>query len=1031
MMPQFFINRPVFAWVVSLFIILAGLLSLPKMSVSQFPTLAPPSVTITANYPGATAKTVSESVTSLIELELNGLKNLLFYESNSESNGQTTITVTFRPGTNSALAAVDVQNKIKAVEGRLPQAVIQQGLTVEEANSAFLLMGSFISDDPTHDEIELSDMITRNVIDEIRRVPGVGRANLFGMERAMRVWLNMDKMIGYNLSAEDVTAAIAAQNVQVTAGSIGAQPTGPTQQLTATVSVNGQLQTVEQFGEIVIVADHEGKRVLLKDIARIEIGAENYQVISQFNGRASSSFSVQLSPGANALETSRAIRAKLKELEVNFPKGVSVQVAFDTSLFVEASIKRVLVTLAEAAVLVVLVIFVFLQSVRYTLIPTIVVPIALLGTLAVMLAMGMSINMLTLFGMILAIGILVDDPIIVVENVERIMAEESLSPVEATRKAMKQISGALIGITLVLAAVFIPMAFMDGSVGIIYRQFSVSMSASILFSAFLALSLTPALCATLLPALDANHSEKKGVFGWFNRMLSRTTDVYGRVVEGTLGRPRMMIISYVCLIGALVIMFGRLPTSFVPNEDSGWMDVDIVAPAGTTRNGMKKVVSEVEKHLDVSPGVDDYISIYGSGSSGAGQNSAQIWIILKDWSERDSSQSPEKIKAAADEELSKIKGAIVTTMIPPTIYELGSSNGFDLRLQDRTGQGHAALMAAKDRLVEMAKGSSIVDGNSLRIVELPESAQLELRVDRQKAYAHDVTFDSINRTLSTALGSDNVNDFPNLGRMQRVIVQADQNNRMQPQDLMELRVRNKVGNLVPVSAFADYAWVRSPNQVFRYNGYPAIRISGSPMEGRSTGEAMLEMEKIVRNLPGFSYEWTGQSLQEKISGMQVPILLSLSILVVFLVLAALYESWAIPLSVILIVPLGVVGSVIAVMSRSMPNDVFFKVGLITIIGLSAKNAILIIEFAKDMHAKGMPLLLAAVEASKLRFRPILMTSLAFILGVLPLAIATGPGSASQQAMGTTVLGGMITATVLAIFTAPFFFVIIHKIVKCN
>lgn len=1026
-MSKFFIDRPVFAWVVALFIILGGLLSLPLLPISQYPNVAPPSVEVSTSYPGATPQVVADSVTSLIEQELNGAKGLLYYESTSDSYGRASIKLTFQPGTNPDMAQVDVQNRIKSVESRLPQAVLQQGLKVEQASSGFLLFAAFTSENPDIDQVGLGDFITRNVLDEIRRVPGVGKAELFATERSLRVWLDPNKLMGLNMTPGDVVSAISAQNTQVTAGALGALPSNDSQQIATTIIVKGQLETVEEFGEIMLRVNPDGSQVLLSDVARVEIAGQMYQFSSRLNSRPSAAFGVQLSPGANALQTSKLVRQRLDELRPVFPEGVDGAVHYDTAPFVETSINKVVHTLVEAVILVFLVMFLFLQSFRYTVIPTIVVPIALLGTLAVMLALGFSINVLTMFGMVLAIGILVDDAIVVVENVERIMAQEGLSPKEATRKAMGQISGAIIGITLVLTAVFIPMAFMSGSVGVIYQQFALSVAVSILFSAFLALSLTPALCATLLKPIKGHH-ERKGFFGWFNRTFDRFTKSYVGWVDRILARRIFFMMVYAAIVGLTFFLFARLPSSFLPIEDQGYLIVDMQGPAGSSANRMQEAIGQMEAHFESRDAVQSVLAISGFSFSGAGQNSGLAFIILKDWSERDSSQSAmAEANYANMNLLPNVKQGIIYTVIPPPISELGNASGFDIRLQDRTGRGYTALVAAKDRLLDMARKSPVLDPDSVRVADLPEVPQIELKIDRQKAYAHRVTFEAVGGTLATALGSAFVNDFPNQGRMQRVMVQADSKFRMQPEDLMSLYVRNTEGEMVPLSAFADYEWVKGPAQIVRYNGYPAMRISGSPAPGRSTGEAMDEMERLVAQLPGYSFEWTGQSLQEKVSGAQVPMLLGLSMLVIFLLLAALYESWSIPLSVMLVVPLGILGCVLAVMWRGMPNDVFFKVGLITIIGLSAKNAILIVEFAKDLQAEGESLLKATLHAAQLRFRPILMTSLAFTCGVIPLAIATGASSASQQAIGTGVIGGMIAATILAIFFVPVFFVVVRKL----
>ncbi|GGX10707.1 multidrug efflux RND transporter permease subunit [Pigmentiphaga litoralis] len=1028
-MSQFFINRPIFAWVVALFIILGGILAIPSLPISQYPAVAPPSITVSAIYPGASADTVDKSIVSLIEDELNGATGMLYFESTS-TTGQAEINVTFAPGTNPDLAAVDVQNRIKRVESRLPQSAQQQGIRVEKASTNFLMVVTLSSKEGDVDVIELGDYLTRNVLSEIRRVPGIGRAQLFASQRAMRVWIDPVKLRGYNLSASDVNAAIAAQNVQVTAGAIGDQPSLPNQQISSTIIVKGQLVTAEEFSEIVLRANPDGSTVRVRDVARVEIGAESYQFSSRLNGKPTAAIAVQLSPGANALSAADGVQAKLKELSARFPQNYVYATPYDTSPFVRVSIEKVIHTLLEAMVLVFLVMFLFLQNIRYTLIPSIVVPIALMGTFAVMLVAGFSINVLTMFGMVLAIGILVDDAIVVVENVERIMASEGLSPKEATKKAMTQISGAIVGITLVLTAVFLPLAFMGGSVGVIYQQFSLSMAASILFSGFLALSLTPALCATLLkPVKKGHHDEKKGFFGWFNRKFDRTTDGYQNVIGRMLGRTGLFMIVYAGIVAILVWTFISLPSSFLPAEDQGYLITDIQTPPGASFNRTRDAVEQVEQHYLSRPSVASIITILGFSFSGRGQNAAISFATFKDWSER----GPEESAAAEAGRgtgtfMGRIKDAMAFSVVPPAITELGNATGFALRLQDRGGLGHDGLLAARNQLMAAVPKSPVLA--YARVEGLEDAPQLQLVIDRVKANALGVTFGAITSTLSTTLGSSVVNDFTNNGRVQRVVVQGEPYSRTSADDILKLNAPNTSGGVVPLSAFAKVEWQSGPVQLVRYNGYGAYKISGDAKPGYSSGEAMAEMERLIGELPpGIGYEWTGQSLQERVSGSQVPILLGLSLLVVFLVLAALYESWSIPVSVMLVVPLGVIGAVLAVTLRGMPNDVFFKVGLITIIGLSAKNAILIVEFAKDLYAEGKGLVESTLEASRLRFRPILMTSLAFILGVLPLAIATGASSGAQRAIGTGVIGGMISATILAVFFVPVFFVVTLRLFK--
>ncbi|AKK00869.1 efflux RND transporter permease subunit [Pseudomonas fluorescens] len=1026
-MPQFFIDRPVFAWVVALFILLAGVLAIPQLPVAQYPDVAPPQIEIYAVYPGASAQTVDQSVVSLIEEELNGADHLLYFGSQS-SLGSATITATFQPGTNPELAQVDVQNRLKTVESRLPQAVTQQGLQVDKVSAGFLLLITLTSNDGKLDDVALSDYLARNVMNEIKRLDGVGKAQLYGAERAMRIWIDPQKLLAFNLTPADVNAAIVAQNAQVSAGSIGDLPARTTQEMTATVLVKGQLSTPEEFADIVLKANPDGSTVRIGDVARVEVGSQEYQFSTRLNGKPSTAVGVQLSPGANALNTATLVRTKMDELSRYFPAGVEYKIPYDTSPFVKVSITKVVYTLGEAMLLVFAVMFLFLQNIRYTLIPTLVVPVALMGTFATMLALGFSINVLTMFGMVLAIGILVDDAIVVVENVERIMASEGLSPKEATRKAMRQITGAIIGITLVLVAVFIPMAFMPGSVGVIYRQFSLSMATSILFSAFLALSLTPALCATLLKPIDqGEHHAKGGFFGWFNRRFDQLGDRYQGWVAYALKRTGRYLLIYGVLLVGMGLLFTRLPSSFLPVEDQGYTITDIQLPPGASKNRTVQVVEQIEAHNAGEPGVSDSTVILGFSFSGSGQNAALAFTTLKDWSQRARDDSASSIADRANQAFGAIKDAMAFAVLPPPVDGLGTSSGFEFRLQDRGGLGHATLMQARDELLAAAEKSPVL--MNVRESALAEAPQVQLEVDRKQANALGVSFADVGNVLSTAVGSAYVNDFPNQGRMQRVVVQAQGDQRGQVADLLKIHVRNNAGKMVPLSAFVQARWTQGPTQLTRYNGYPAISISGEPAPGHSTGEAMAEIERLVAQGPaGLGQEWTGLSLQERLSGSQAPLLLGLSLLVVFLCLAALYESWSIPTSVLLVVPLGVLGAVLAVSMRGLPNDVFFKVGLVTIIGLSAKNAILIIEFAKSLYDQGHDLIDATLQAARLRLRPIIMTSLAFILGVVPLAIATGASSASQQAIGTGVIGGMITATLAVVFV-PVFFVGVMNLVR--
>ena len=1026
-MPRFFIDRPVFAWVLAIFICLAGILTIPQLPVAQYPIVAPPTISISTSYPGASSENLYQSVTRLIEEELNGAQGIQSFESTSDALGQVDISATFVPGTDLNAASVEVQNRLKRIEARLPPQVRQQGIIVEEASAATLQLVTLRSTNGALDEIGLGDFLTRNVIGELRRIPGVGRAVLYSTERSLRVWIDPDKLIGRNLTTEDVTGAIAKQNSQVGSGSIGAQPSPLTQATTAPVVVKGQLSTPEEFGAIVLRANPDGSTVRLRDVARIEVGGLSYQFSTRLNGKDTASISILLAPNGNALATARAVRAKLTELANYFPEGVAWEISYDVTPVVIASIKKVLTTLLEAAVLVFLVMLLFLQNIRYTLIPTLVVPVALLGTCAVLYAAGFSINVMTMFGMVLAIGILVDDAIVVVENVERIMSEEGLSPKDATRKAMGQITGAIIGITLVLIAVFIPMAFFPGSVGIIYRQFSISITASIAISAVLALSLTPALCATILKPVPKGHAHARGgFFGWFNRGLARFTAGYGSSVAYVVARGGRVMLVYAVLVGAVAYGFARLPSGFLPVEDQGFLLTDIQTPADASLNRTLAAVEQTEKFFLGRAGIDNITVVNGYSFSGQGQNTSQAFVTLKDWSERDKDSSAAKLIADGNAVLSKVRDANIKVLAPPPIDNLGNTSGFSFRLQDRGQRGYASLISATDQLLDAAKRSPLLQNVSIE--GLPPGAQVELVVDREKASAFGVRFEDINDAITTNLGSNYVNDFPNRGRMQRVVVQSDQLRRMNADDLLKLFVRNVSGAMVPLSSVAQVKWSIGPTQLVGFNNYPAVRLTGEPKHGVTTGQAMSEMERLAGQLPrGIGYEWTGQSLQEKLAGSTAILLLALSILFVFLCLAALYESWTIPLAVLLVVPLGVLGSIAAAFIGGLPNDVYFKIALITIIGLSAKNAILIIEFAKDLRAQGRSLVDATLEASTLRLRPILMTSFAFILGVLPLVIASGASSKSSQAIGTGVLGGMITATILAVIAVPVFFVVVMRV----
>ncbi|MBG0847998.1 multidrug efflux RND transporter permease subunit [Pseudomonas chengduensis] len=1029
-MSLFFIRRPNFAWVVALFISLAGLLAIPFLPVAQYPNVAPPQITVTATYPGASAQVLTDSVTSVIEEELNGAKNLLYFESTSNANGIAEITVTFQPGTDPELAQVDVQNRLKKAEARMPQAVLTLGIQTEQATAGFLLIYALSYKDGGKDDntTALADYAARNINNEIRRVPGVGKLQFFASEAAMRVWIDPQKLVGYGLSIDDVNNAIRAQNVQVPAGAFGSTPGSSEQQLTATLAVKGTLDNPDEFAAIVLRANQDGSRLTLGDVARIEVGSQDYNFGSRQDGKPAVAAAVQLSPGANAIQTAEAVKQRLTELSVNFPDNVEFSVPYDTSRFVDVAIDKVIMTLVEAMVLVFLVMFLFLQNVRYTLIPSIVVPVCLLGTLTFMYLLGFSVNMMTMFGMVLAIGILVDDAIVVVENVERIMAEEGLAPVPATIKAMGQVSGAIIGITLVLSAVFLPLAFMSGSVGVIYQQFSLSLAVSILFSGFLALTFTPALCATILKPIPQGHHEKSGFFGAFNRLFTRLTGRYTALNGKLVPRAGRVMFIYLGIVVLMGFFYLRLPESFVPVEDQGYMIVDIQLPPGATRERTSAAGEELEEFLMGRDAIETSFLVLGFSFSGMGENAAIAFPLFKDWSERDATQSPEAESAAVNQHFANLDDGAMMAVPPPPIEGLGNSGGFALRLQDRAGLGRDVLLAARDEVLGKVNGNpkflyAMMEG-------LAEAPQLRLVIDREKARTLGVSFESVSSALSTAFGSAVINDFANAGRQQRVVVQAEQAERMTPESVLRLHVPNDSGGLVPLSAFVTTQWEEGPVQIARYNGYPSIRIAGDAAPGVSTGEAMAELERIAAELPeGIGYEWTGLSYQERVASGQAVMLFALAITVVFLLLVALYESWAIPLSVMLIVPVGALGAVLAVTAIGLPNDVYFKVGLITVIGLAAKNAILIVEFAKDLWEDGYSLRDAAIEAARLRFRPIIMTSMAFMLGVVPLAIATGAGAASQRALGTGVLGGMLSATMLGVIFVPIFFVWVLSLLR--
>jgi multidrug efflux pump len=1028
-MARFFIDRPVFAWVISILICLLGLISITKLPVAQYPSVAPPSISITANYAGASAETLSDTVTSVIEQQLNGIDNLLYMNSTSDANGIAVITLYFKTGTDPDVAQVQVQNKVQLATPSLPQTVQQQGVVVAKATRNFMMFIALSTDDGSQDAISLGNYLSASMLDPIRRVQGVGEVIQFGTQYAMRIWLDPDKLLSYRLTPSDVNAAIAAQNTQVPVGQIGQLPATGNQQLNIILQGRATLRDTEQFKKIILRVNTDGSRIYLKDVARVEMGGQDYSVKAKIDGKPTAAAAVKLSPTANALDTAAGVRKEVARLSEFFPPGVKVIYPLDTSAFVKVSVEGVLHTLVEAIILVFLVMYLFLQNFRATLIPTLVVPVALLGTCGLMAVFGFSINVLTMFGMVLAIGILVDDAIVVVENVERIMSEEGLGPVEATRKAMGQITGALIGITLVLTAVFLPMAFFGGSVGTIYRQFTMSIVSCMVFSIFLALTLTPALCATLLKKVEAgHHHEKKGFFGWFNRTFERATNRYQRWVGVLVKRTFAGLLVLAAICAAVFILYKNMPASFLPEEDQGYFLAAITLPEGATDQRTGEVLKKAAEYFSKQPEIEHYFTVAGFSFSGRAQNSGLAFVRLKPWEQRPGKNA--KVQAVIQRAmmgLSGIKDAVVFPLNPPAIPELGTSSGFDFWLQDVGGVGHAALDAAKGQMLGMAAQSPKL--MQVRPQGLADAAQLKIELDQDKASALGVSLSDINSTLQTAFGSTYVNNFVNVSRVQRVIVQLDAKFRMSPEDVGKVFVRNKTGGMVPLSAVTKIEWSFGSPQLQRYNGIPAVNIVGSAAVGLSSGEAITEMEALAAKLPpGIGYQWSGQSLEEKTSGNQAPLLYGVSLLIVFLCLAALYESWSIPMAVIMVVPLGIVGALAAVSFRDLPNDVYFKVGLLTIVGLSTKNAILIIEFALDLMKEGKGLIEATLAAVKLRLRPILMTSLAFILGVMPLVVSTGAGSASQNAIGTGVAGGMISGTLLAIFLVPVFFVVVSQIV---
>ena len=1028
-MANFFIDRPIFAWVLAIMMCLTGALAIISLPVEQYPDLAPPNVRITANYPGASAETLENTVTQIIEQSMTGIDNLMYMSSQSSNTGQMTITLTFSAGTNPDEARQQVQNQLQSALRKLPQAVQQQGVTVNKTGESNILMLAFVSTDGSMDKQDIADYVASNIQDPLSRISGVGQVDAYGTQYAMRIWLDPNKLINYSLTTQDVVSAIESQNSQVAVGQVGGTPSVDNQALNATVNSQSLLQTPEQFKAITLRTNRDGSVVTLGDVAEVALGAEKYDYLSRYNGMAASALGVKLASGANELETDRLVRARVEELSRYFPHGLEAKVAYETTPFVTASIRDVVKTLLEAVLLVFLVMYLFMQNFRATLIPTIAVPVVLLGTFSVLYLCGFNINTLTMFAMVLAIGLLVDDAIVVVENVERIMSEEGLSPREATRKSMGQIQGALVGITLVLSAVFVPMAFFGGTVGAIYRQFSITVVSAMVLSVLVAMILTPALCASLLkPVAPGHHHQRRGFFGWFNRMFARNTQRYERGVGKILHQTGRWLLIYLAIIGLMAFLFLRLPTSFLPLEDRGIFTTQVQLPPGSTQQQTLKVVEKVESYYMTheKENIESVFATVGSGPGGNGQNVARLFVRLKDWEMRaDADRSSFAIIERATKAFRQIKEAGVIASSPPAITGMGSSAGFDMQLQDHAGIGHTQLMAMRDRLLALASQDSRLA--RVRHNGLDDSPQLRIDIDQRKAQALGVSIDDINDTLKTGWGSTYVNDFLDRGRVKKVYVQAAAKYRMLPDDINKWYVRNSSGGMVPFSAFAKTSWETGSPRLERYNGYASLEIVGEAAPGVSTGTAMNVMEQLVSQLPlGVGLQWTGASLQERLSGSQAPVLYTISLLVVFLCLAALYESWSIPFAVMLVVPLGVVGALIATWARGLENDVYFQVGLLTVIGLSAKNAILIVEFANDINRRGGDLLAATLEASRQRLRPILMTSLAFVFGVLPMAISNGAGSGSQHAVGTGVMGGMISATLLAIFFVPLFFVLIRR-----
>lgn len=1027
-MARFFIDRPIFAWVVALLVSLAGLLSLSSLPVAQYPDIAPPTVTVSATYPGASPRIVEEAVTAIIEREMNGAPGLM-HISSSSMTGMASITLSFKQGTNPDLAAVEVQNRLKVVESRMPEVVRRNGIKVEKAAENVQLVVSLTSTNPLFDQTDLGELASSTLLDPLRRLEGVGSVTVWGAEYAIRIWPDPVKLAAFGLTAADVSARVRTYNERMIIGELGNLAVPDDAPLSANVVAGDQLTTPEEFADIPLRIREDGSAIRLGDVARIEMGADLYSFRARVNGKPATALGIKMAPGSNVVQVVEDMRIMLDEQMQYLPAGVEYQIPYESSTFVKISIQKVLATLIEAVILVFLVMYLFMQNFRVTLIPTLVVPIALLGTFVVMHLAGFSINVLTMFGMVLAVGIVVDDAIVVVENVERHMVEEGMSPYEATVEAMKQISGAIIGITAVLISVFIPMAFFSGAVGNIYRQFSVTLAVSIAFSAFFALSLTPALCATLLKPVPEGHHEKRGFFGWFNRMFTRNTQRYQNGVSKVLKRPVRSGLVYLIIVAMVAFLFVRLPSAFLPDEDQGSFMIMVSEPQGATMEETMATVGEIEQYLLQNEPVESTFGLGGFSFFGAGPNSGMLFVTLKNWSERGSDEH--HVQAIVDRVNMHFYGRpdrMVYALNLPALPELGGSGGFDLRLQKRADVDYATFAAARDQLIALAAQDSRLAG--VMFAGIPDVPQLTLQLDRNKAETLGVSIDDINATLAIMFGSDYTGDFMLGNQVRKIYIQADGAHRLSPDDIGKLEVRNQNGNMVKLASFIDLQWEVGPPALARFNGYPAFNITGNAAPGFSSGEAMAAMEELAQQLPaGYSLAWTGQSYEERLSGAQVPMLFGLSILVVFLVLAALYESWFIPAAVILVVPLGVIGSILGVMVQGMPNDIYFKVGLIAIIGLSAKNAILIVEVAKDFYRDGMDIYDAVMEAARVRLRPIIMTSVSFGVGLLPLMLATGASSSAQRAIGTAVICGMITATVLAVYLVPLFFFALGRFIK--